>query len=110
MSGIDEQEIDIPICPECRERPAFWILYQNEEARGFGGWFWLHSKTHMEQTDMAGLEMVNGKNILLEDTKVIHCRPISGTPSWTYHSFTPENQTFQKVMKMARRLSSVERP
>jgi hypothetical protein len=43
MSGLDEQIIDIPLCPECGRRPGYWTIYIKGLPK-----IWFYSFTYME--------------------------------------------------------------
>ena len=43
MSGIDEQIIEIPVCPVCDKRPPYWTVYVDGYAA-----LWFYSKSYVE--------------------------------------------------------------
>jgi len=103
LSGVDEQILDVPICPVCGGRPSFWILYPTIERTGRYGWYWLHSDEYLE-TDPTSDKLVSmsfeGSSTTLDEIVLVVCRP--KRDKW--HKFTSEHPTFQEVLQLARRL------
>lgn len=108
MSGIDEQCV-VPICPICEKIPAFWILYKDGGGIGYDGWYWIHSDEYLKNKPsfdkLVSMKSYNGNSITLDDVTVVVCRP-NDIKRDEQHKFTAESPTFQKVMKVARRLEN----
>lgn len=106
MSGIDEQE-SVPVCPLCKNTPAFWILYKDRGGLGHKGWYWLHSDEYLKKkpsfNKLVSMTSHNGSRITLDEIVVVVCRP-SDIIGGIQHKFTAESPTFQKVVQVARRL------
>jgi len=102
MSGIDEVRCDdIPVCPKCSEKPAFWILLAN---RGDNfGWFWLYSDKYMSDfSESYRLEMAlgdDGRNPVLDEMVQVNCRP--DNVIGINHYFKSNTEVFRDVMRKA---------
>lgn len=104
MSGIDEQIADVPVCPLCKERPSFWVLYPTMVRTGEHGWYWLHSdkylKLDLDSEKLVSASMHEGKSTTLDEIMQVVCHP-QGGPS---HIFTSKHPTFHEALQLARRL------
>ena len=103
MSGIDEQDTDVPICPLCKERPSFWILYPTIERTGMHGWYWLHSDEYLREnptSDKLDSMSFEKKSTTLDEIVLVVCY----SEKDKCHEFTSEHPTFQEVLQLARRL------
>lgn len=99
MSGVDEQNTDIPICPICEERPMFWSLYPITDGSTNEGWIWLYSKKYApSDTDCNRLSYYCSPN--LDAIKSVKCRTLV---SINRHIFEKGSEVFDVVMKAARR-------
>jgi len=102
MSGVDEQNPNIPMCPICEGVPRFWILYSSMEQTSASGWYWLFSDDYINKnpnyiklTSKAGY---SGEKITLDDIMCIICSDDNN------HEFVAEHSVFQKVIYCSRRL------
>lgn len=104
MSGIDEQNRDVPMCPICKDIPNFWILYPTMIQTGAHGWYWLHSDEYLKEDKssdkLVSRSVPNGRHTTLDKIVNVVCLPKRGE----CHSFLSKTSTFQEVMEQARRL------
>lgn len=99
MSGIDEQNLSIPICPICEERPMFWSLYPIAGGSVSEGWIWLYSTKHAPpHTDCNRLSYYGPPD--LGAIKSVKCKTLI---SVVRHVFEEDSKVFNEVMKVARR-------
>jgi hypothetical protein len=102
MSGIDEVRCDdIPVCPKCGVKPAFWILLVNRE--GNFGWFWLYSDKYMSDfSESYRLQKSlgdDGHNPVLDEIRQVNCRP--DNVLGVNHLFESDTVVFREVMRKA---------
>ena len=103
MSGIDEQYLeDIPICPKCGERPAFWILGLEKME---DGWYWLYSEEYISSHNEKGRLEKGGyfssqHMFDLSDIDFVRCRPVDDHLE-NYHNFPSGSKMFKEVMRVA---------
>ena len=103
MSGIDEQILDVPICPGCRDVPNFWILYPTMVQNGMNGWYWLFSKAYLSRyTEHSELTVRAGSYGRKPTLDEIVCVTCSGSSN---HEFVASHLVFQKIIQHARRLN-----
>lgn len=102
MSGIDEQNRDIPLCPTCGDIPHFWILYPNTEQDVGNGWYWLFSDaylaSHTVYTKLEYREGYHRRGPTLNDVVSVLCG------NYNNHKFMTDHPVFQEVMECARRI------
>jgi len=104
MSGIDEQISDIPDCPNCGERPNFWVLYPDAERTGLNGWYWLHSDKFLGGEHHFSKLSVKGGLGGIRPTLNDIVRVVCSAGNAAHHVFTSEHLVFQEVLQLARRL------
>lgn len=102
MSGIDEQNQDIPMCPICKKVPYFWILYPSMEQSSVTGWYWLFSDDyidkHSKYPKLLSKEGYDGGETTLDDITCIVCSDDNN------HKFVAEHLVFQEIIECSRRL------
>jgi hypothetical protein len=55
LSGLDEQETDIPICPNCLNKPAYWTIYIDNSPD-----MWLYSEVYAKNKSDYPLRKLRG--------------------------------------------------
>lgn len=99
MSGIDECGYeDIPICPRCGERPAFWILKITND-----NWFWLYSYEYfMKNGESNRLQQCffGTQKYTPDDVVSIKCRAKGIYTS--SHIFDSQDGVFENVIYLAK--------
>ena len=99
MSGIDEQDMDIPICPVCEERPKYWTLYPTTDGLATEGWIWLYSKANVPSyTSRNRLNYYGSPD--LDAIKSVKCTSLV---SLKRHIFERGSMVFEVVVEAARR-------
>jgi len=105
MSGIDEQDKDIPICPLCGERPKYWSIYPTTSGNTGRGWIHLLSNSYMYGGERSRQSYLDFSN--LDEARSVRCKPYtSNMLSRTRHVFTEDSDMFKVVMRMARRTAT----
>ena len=106
MSGIDEYYTqNIPICPLCERRPAFWILMSDIYK---DNWIWLYSIEYSDKCYDDGRRLEDGKalpshfSLSLEKVDNIRCRHWEDSSKLVHH-FYPKDAIFKEVMEHAMR-------
>lgn len=105
LSGIDEQDTDIPVCPLCEKRPLFWSLYPTIDGDTKDGGFWLFSEKFMRTSNLN--KLTSNGFFDLNAVRSVKCRPIREDISYRIvverHVFEKGSKVFNVVMKMARK-------
>lgn len=105
MSGNEERIFDIPICPECGEMPAFWIMNFSTSTNDGSLWFFSeeyikmslnYSKLHVGIRPRRSL-------LNLDNIRQVRCRRDNGLPHVSQHYFHPGHPVFEAVIESARR-------
>lgn len=100
MSGIDEQDADIPVCPVCRKKPLFWSLYPTTDGNVEEGGIWLFSDTHTRPASLD--KLANNGFSDLNAIRSVKCRPVKFDIQ-KRHVFEEDSKVFNAVMRIARR-------
>ena len=115
MSGIDEQLEDVPSCPLCNEKPAFWILTDGIHEDGVSNdashWVWYFQKDYKEAwTGKRPLDkrvqlMGASEEFLNTGIQAVTCRATNAAYKENYiqHTFRVGNETFDLVMSHLRK-------
>jgi len=115
MSGIDEQFEDVPSCPLCGRKPAFWILtdgaHEDNNSNEASHWVWYFQKdyraswTGKRPLDKRVQLMGTNEEFLNTGIRAVTCRPIDiiYDGGVIQHTFRAGNETFDLVMKHLRR-------
>ncbi len=101
MSGIDEQNRHVPMCPICENVPMFWILYPTMAENSTDGWYWLFSEIYAKRHGHTKLECKEGdyrRRPTLDDIMCIVCSDDNN------HKFVADHSIFQKIIRCAERL------
>ena len=102
MSGIDEQDTDVPVCSLCGERPLFWSLYPTIDGDIEYGSLYLFSDKYLENSKLSRLTD-NGFSDLSAINSV-KCRPTTRRAFFgKRHVFGADSEMFEAVMRLARR-------
>jgi len=115
MSGLDEQFKDVPSCPLCKEKPAFWILtdgiHDDGESNNASQWVWYFQKDYKKswtgkRPDDKRVQLMGvNEEFLNTGIQAITCRAIDIIYDGgdIQHTFRVGSQTFDLVMRHLRR-------
>jgi len=113
MSGIDEQFEDVPSCPLCRRKPAFWILTDgaHEDSSDADNWIWYFQKDYKaswtgQRLENKRVQLVGvNEEFLNTGIRAVSCRPIDiiYDNEDVQHTYHIGEKTFVLVMKHLRR-------
>lgn len=103
MSGNNERVFDVPVCPTCQERPAFWILSFGESVHD--GWLWLFSKKYLSKSTFyetlhKGSNPSHG-DVALENIGSVACRVDNDRAVANQHTFRLGHPVFNSVISYA---------